>query len=157
MPERQWSFPRAFLVAVLGLGACAPPPDPTSEDVAAIQLAAATDIIEDIASNPGSIEAVCVGYEGDWEDPGLPEIGTAGPRLTYMDACMELDGRLVARDGGGQAISVSVGAPELTSDSRAEVGVYTSTGSVDLAVYSCSVRERDGAWASERCELEAIS
>ncbi len=157
MPERQWSFPRAFLVAVLGLGACAPPPDPTSEDAAAIQLAAAIQITEYIASNPGSIEAVCVGYEGDWDDLGLPELRAVGPRVTRMDACVEIAGRLVARDSGGQAISVTIDAPELASDSRAEVRVYTSTGSVDLAVYSCSVRERDGAWRSEPCELEAIS
>lgn len=70
---------------------------------------------------------------------------------------MAIDGRLVARDGGAQAIAVSVGAPELTGGLRAEVSVSTSTGAVDLAVYSCSVRDRDAEWRSEGCELKAIS
>jgi hypothetical protein len=148
-------MPPVSLVLV-SLVACIPP-DFSPDDLAAMQLAAATDIVDDIASNPGSIELVCVGYEGDWEDPGLPGLGTRPVPLAYMDGCTEVEGRLVERDGAGQAISVSVGAPEPIGAARAEVRVFTSTGAVDLAVYACSVREVAGGWRSEGCELRATS
>jgi hypothetical protein len=135
---------------------------PTRDDVAAIQLAAASEMVSGIFANPGSIEAVCVEYGGDWEDPGLPPLtapdpATAYPDLSYMDGCVDIEGRLVAREGGGQAISVSVGAPELTGDEEAAVTVYTSTGSIDVAVYRCAVRDLGGSWRAERCEMGATS
>jgi hypothetical protein len=146
----------AALVTILSCAA----PVPTRDEVAAIQLAAATEMVRRISSNPASIGRVCLGYAGDWEDPGLPRPG-AGPTnaldVSYMDGCVDVDGRLVARDGGGQAISVTVGAPEPTGAEAAEVSVYTSTGSIDLAVYRCSVRERQGVWYAERCEMGATS
>jgi len=146
--------------AALALVACAPPV-PTRDQVAAIQLAAATEMVERITSNPGSIQTVCLGYAGDWEDPGLPRL--AAPPMpstldvSYMDGCVDFEGRLVARAGGGQAISVSIGAPEVTDGEEAEVIVHTSTGTIDLAVYHCAVRDLEGIWRAERCEMGATS
>jgi hypothetical protein len=73
-----------------------------------------------------------------------------------MDGCAELDGRLVSAAGGGQAISVTVGAPEPTGALRTDVFVLTSTGAIDLAAYACTVRRREGAWRADECRLEAI-
>jgi len=148
------------VAAALAVVACAPPV-PTREQVAAIQLAAASEMVDRIQSNPGSIEAVCLGYAGDWEDPGLPpmpevSVSTA-PDVHYMDGCLDVEGRLVAREGGGQAIAVSVGTPELTEERVAEVTVHTSTGSIDLAVYRCSMRDEQGTWRAERCEMGATT
>lgn len=146
--------------AALALLACAPPV-PTRDQVAAIQLAAATEMVEDLTSNAGSIETVCLGYAGDWEDPGLPRLAaTSTPRaldVFYMDGCVDVEGRLVARAGGGQAISVSIGAPDMTDGDEAEVTVYTSTGSIDLAVYHCAMRDFEGIWRAERCEMGATT
>jgi hypothetical protein len=150
-----WLVAPGVGLGLVCIAACARA-DPTAADLAAMQLVAATHVIGDIASNPGSIEVVCVGFAGDWEDAGLPELGTERVRLAYMGDCVEIDGRLVAKDGGAQAISVSLGVPELTGGLRAEVRVFTSTGAVDLAVYSCSVRAREATWRSEGSELEAI-
>jgi hypothetical protein len=124
--------------------------------VAAIQVAAAAEVIEGLVENPGAIVAACVGYSGDWEDAGLPVVpGRIG--VSYMDGCEEVDGRLRARDGGGQAISVSVGSPEMTSESESTVRVFTSTGSIDMASYACTIRGKDAAWIADGCRLEAIS
>lgn len=147
------------VAAALALFACAPVP--TRDQVAAIQLAAATEMVEGITSNVGSIQTVCLGYAGDWEDPGLPRLApTAAPGVlvvSYMDGCVDVEGRLVARAGGGQAISVSIGAPEITDGDEAEVTVHTSTGSIDLAVYHCAMRDFEGIWRAERCEMGATS
>jgi hypothetical protein len=134
---------------------------PTRDQVAAIQLAAATEMVEGLASNAGSIETVCLGYAGDWEDPGLPRLAaTSTPSaldVSYMDGCVDVEGRLVARAGGGQAISLSIGAPEMTDGDEADVTVYTSTGSIDLAVYHCAMRQVEGVWRAERCEMGATT
>ncbi len=147
---------RAGVGFLLAAAACGTP-EPSPETVAAIQLAAATDLVDDIAANPGPIQTICLGYAGDWEDPGLPTLAVGGPELAYMDGCVEVEGSLRARAGGGQAVSVSVGEPELKRWERAEVIVLTSSGARDLAAYSCTVRERDGVWRSEGCELGAIT
>ena len=145
-----------MITAALLLSVCATP-EPAPADPAAVQLTAARDLVASIAANPGSIVVICVGYAGDWEQPGLPAIDAPAPGLEGMDGCVEPDGRLVSVESGGQAISVSVGAPEPGDDLRAEVSVLTSTGEVDLAAYTCTVRYRGGAWRSEGCELDAIS
>ena len=146
----------ALLGATLALVACATP-DPTPADLADIQLAAATAIAESIASNPGTLEAICVRYAGDQNPPPLPSIDAPAPALAGEDGCVERDGRLVSVDGGGQAISMSVGAPEPTRGSSAEVSVFTSTGLDDLAAYLCTIRMEEGAWRSLGCELGAVS
>ena len=144
------------MVSVLAIPACAAG-DPPPADPAAVQLAAATDIVASIVANPGSIVVICVGYAGDWEQPALPAIDVPTLALERPDGCVERDGRLVSAGSGAQAISVRVGAPEPRGGLRAEVSVLTSTGSIDLAAYMCTVRRREGAWRSEGCELEAIS
>lgn len=146
----------AATFSVLALSACAPGGHPPV-DPGAVQLAAATEIVASIAANPGSIVAICVGYAGEWVQPALPAIDAPTPALEGMDACVERGVRLVSANDGGQAISVRVGAPEPRGDLRAEVPVLTSTGSIDLAAYTCTVRRREGTWRSEGCALEAIS
>ena len=145
----------AAIVAALGLSCSTPAGTPS--DPAAIQLAAAAEVVGSIARNPGSVTTICVGYAGNWEPPRLPSLDGPTPTLAAMDGCEERDGRLISRDAGGQAISVSVRAPEARGDLRAAVSVFTSTGSVDLAAYTCTVRHVDGAWRSQGCELDAIS
>ena len=148
--------PTCRIVATVALTACASP-ESTPADFAAMQLAAATEIVSTIASNPGPITLVCVGYAGGGARPALPSVAAPSPAVAGMDGCVEREGRLVSADGGGQAISVTVGAPEPSGHLRGRVSVLTSTGAVDLAAYACSVRHRDGAWRTEGCALQAIS
>ena len=149
--------PAALLIwGVCAAVACAPP-DVDTDEAAAIQVAAAAEVVGDIARNPGPVVAVCVVYAGDWDDGGLPPAPSDSIGVSYMDGCEEVGGRLVARQGGGQAISVSVGPPELTSGSTATVDVHTSTGSVDVEAYACTLRGGQTTWRADACKLQATS
>lgn len=153
--------PLPRLVVPLLLVSCAGAP-PTPAEARAQQRATAAWMVEEIASNPGPLEAVCVsrresgGNEVEFEaDAGTwPETGLA---VRPSDGCHEVEGRLVERESGAQAISVFVDRPEVVGRGRVEVDVLTSTGSGDVAAYRCDLREDESTWTVHRCELEAIS
>lgn len=156
MSEHRLHGIRAASTVVLLVSACAPP-ELSETDVAAIQLAVATEIVASIAANPGSIVTICVGYEGDGAAPDLPASGSSAPAVVGVDGCEEREGRLTTVNGQGQAISVRVRVPEPVGRLRANAQVFTSTGGGDLAAYTCETRQRDGAWRSDGCGLDAIS
>jgi hypothetical protein len=134
--------------------ACSAPP--TSDDSAAAQVAAATEIARQIARNPGPLEAICVAYSGSWDDPPLPAAGD-GLAFAYADGCQEIDGQLFTQPGGSRAIWLGVGEPERQSENAALVRLFTSTGPDDLTSYACTVSRNGGTWSAEGCELEAIA
>lgn len=156
MPERHHLWVRVVAPLAFAVGACSAP-ELITGDVAAVQHAAATEIVASIVAHPGSIVVVCVGYEGGGGRPELPSVGGPAPLIAGADGCVEREGRLTPVDGSGQAVSVTVRTPEATGRSSAGVAVLTSTGGGDLAVYRCTIRNADGAWHPDGCELEAIS
>ena len=134
--------------------ACSTPA--ASGDVAAAQVAAATAIAREIATNPGPLETICVAYSGSWEDPPLPS-DVDGVAFAYAEGCQEIDGQLLTLAGGRRAIWLGVSEPEPTGSSEALVRIFTSTGSDDLSSYACRLRRDGGSWSVDACELEAIS
>jgi len=147
---------RLATFSALGLARCTTP-ETSAVDAAAIQVAAATHIVGEIASNPGGITTVCVSYGGAWSTPRLPALEHDTVRVLDSDGCEEVAGVLRDRDEGGQAISARVGIPKMVTSSRAEVRVITSTGSFDVAAYQCALKREEALWTTKGCELEAIS
>ena len=98
--------------------ACSAPP--TSDDSAAAQVAAATEIGRRIARNPGPLETICVAYSGSWDDPPLPA-PVEGLAFAYAEGCQEIDGQLFTQASGGRAIWLGVGEPESQGESEAVV------------------------------------
>ena len=141
--------------AVLSVSSCAPPPTADSE-LAAAQLAAATEIANGIARNPGPLRTICVAYSGDWADPALPT-GSGAVSFAYAEGCEEIDGQLFAQAGASRAIWLGVGEPELSGGSSAEVRVFTSTGVDDAASYLCTLRWTGSDWVVDSCEMGATS
>jgi hypothetical protein len=142
---------------LVALACSAPPPE---GDLAAAQVAAATEVARGIASNPGPLQTICVAYSGGWEDPPLPS-DVAGIAFAYAEGCQEIDGQLFARGSGPggvdrRAIWLGVSEPEGVGAREARVRVFTSTGLDDAASYACTVRRRGGGWTAEGCSLEAI-
>ena len=141
--------------AALAASSCAPAPTADSE-LAAVQLAAATEVANGIARNPGPIRTICVAYSGDWADPALPT-GDGDVSFAYAEGCEEIDGQLFAQAGASRAIWVGVGEPETSGGSGATVRVFTSTGVDDAASYLCTLRRTGSDWVAEGCEMGATS
>jgi hypothetical protein len=152
------SFRARLACAALAAAACSA--SPRGEDPAGAQVAAASEIARQIATDPGPLETICVAYSGSWDDPPLPP-DVPAMTFAYADGCQEIDGQLFAfgpsPDGDqSRAIWLGVGEPEPDGSTEPVVRVYTSTGLDDLASYACSVRWDGAAWSVERCELEAM-
>lgn len=147
-------------VAGAGLAALACAGPPSEVDLAAVQVAAATEVARGLARNPGPLETICVAYSGSWEDPPLPA-DVSGIAFAYAEGCQEINGQLFARGSGlggadSRAIWLGVSEPEDVTAGDARVRVFTSTGLDDAASYACTVRRRGGSWTAEACSLEAI-
>ncbi len=158
MPAPPTRIRATFACGALVALACSAPP--AVEDMAAAQVAAATQVAEAIARNPGPLETICVAYSGGWEDPPLPA-GVAGIAFAYADGCREIDGQLFAggsspEEAESRAIWLGVSEPEARGSNEATVRVFTSTGLDDAAAYACTVRRADSSWTAEGCDLEAI-
>jgi len=152
--------PNRLVLATFVLAACWNPNVSSSEGYT-LEVAAVSEIVRLIVSNPSSIEAICINLtKGMERDSALPDLeadhGFRGVELLPPDGCEEVGGVLRKR-GGDQAISVTARAPEFDGANRARVQVLTSTGSRDLAAYGCTLRRSGSAWMVQQCELEAIT
>jgi len=145
---------RRLALASVAAVACAAPPD-AHADRAAAQLAAATRLAVDVARNPGPLEAFCVAYSGDWEDPPLPTVG-GSLTFAYADGCEEIDGQLFARGGSARAIWIGVAEPEGLGPAGGRVPVFTSTGLDDAASYLCELVKTGSTWIAESCRAGPV-
>jgi hypothetical protein len=145
---------RLAATALCGALACAAPEASPTEQ-AAIQLSVASYWAARTAANPGPIETICVAYAGGQASAALP---SDVPDLVVLgsDGCSEVDGGL--RDLEGRlAVSFQVEAPHMRSADAADVELFTSSGSGDLAAYECSVSRVADAWQTTECALVAIT
>jgi hypothetical protein len=154
------SCSRCLALAGIMVAACSNPAIRADEGYA-LELAAASALVEQILSRPGPIEAICIELASDAEgDSAVMDLraihGAGDVELLAADGCEVVD-YVLKRRGGGQAISVTARAPELDSRHRAQVRVFTSTGSRDFVAYRCTLRRGDDSWMLEQCDLEAIT
>jgi hypothetical protein len=150
---------RLVLVGVV-LAACWNPSVGSGEGYG-LEVAALSEIVRRIVSNPGPIEAICINLtNGTARDSALPDLEAdhsfGNVELLPADGCEEVEGVLRKR-GGGQAISVTTRTPKLDGGDRARVQVITSTGSRDVAAYRCTLRRSGNAWTLQQCKLEAVT